>query len=171
MQVTYGLLWSDELGEVTDPMTEEQARARDASGEQYCVVLGDPARPDAVIDVVGENNYIGVNFVNDNGWTELNYTFRQSTTQPGRLFMTEAVTWEYGPESQFDQDAPHIETLLYLEGGGAELTVSDEKSGVSTARHDHLDVSTNWEDIPDWSAPEDVRWASIARRDRSKPAV
>jgi hypothetical protein len=62
MQVTYSQRWNVLTNAPINQLTADQARRRDGAGEWYTAVCGDPAVPDAIIDVVWENDHCGVHF-------------------------------------------------------------------------------------------------------------
>jgi hypothetical protein len=52
MQVSYCRRWNFKLNRPIDPFTEEEARQRDATGEEYSAVIGEPQAPDRIIEIV-----------------------------------------------------------------------------------------------------------------------
>lgn len=165
MQVTYCELWSDQLRSPTDEMSEEQARTRDAKGEPYCVVLGDPAAPQAVLEVAWKNSYIGVSFIDEEGRTHTSYDFRKQ--DDGRLFMTEVTVWTYPEGAQFEFEASVIENVYFRPDGYARRTLDDRSSDqIKATEYADVPMDTNWEPVPEFG-----HWESIARYDRDTPAA
>jgi hypothetical protein len=160
MQVTYCELWSDQLRAPSEVMGAEQARARDAAGEPYCVVLGDASAPQAVIEVAWKNSYLGVSFIDEAGRTHTSYDFEK--VDESRLFMTEVTVWTYPEGAQFKFEASVIESVEFQPDGYASRTVDDKSSDqVKETEYANVPVDTNWEPVPEFG-----HWESVARYDR-----
>lgn len=164
MNVTYCELWSNESRSATDVMTAEAARARDAAGESYCVVLGDVKSPDAVIEVVPENDYINVSFIDEEGRTHMAYGFEKFDDKT--FFMDDVTLWSYPEGARDESEASRVESLEYRPDGYGKYTVDDDSSEtVQVSERTEVPLRQNWE-----PAPQFGEWASIARKDRSVPA-
>lgn len=164
MQVTYCELWSSKRRKPTGEMSPENARQRDAAGESYCVVLGDPSAPDAVIEVVPENNYFNVNFIDDEGRVGTAYGFEK--VDDSRLFLAEVTLWTYPQGARSKSQASRIETFEFRPDGYAAQTVDESSSDqIQKTEKINISVDTNWEPVPEFG-----HWESIARYDRDAPA-
>lgn len=163
MRTTYCEQWSDELRSPSDELTEAAARERDARGEHYCVVLGDPATPSAIVDITWENGFVSVSFVDDEGRTHTSYIFRKMDDT--RLFMTEVTTWHYPEGTRYEFEADVIESAEFRPDGYASRTVDDSSSDrITKSEYTDIPVDSNWEPIPAFGD-----WASVARYDRAHP--
>lgn len=164
MKATYCEVWSDELRSPTDVMTEGEARTRYARGESFCVVLGDTASPQAVLEVVPENKFIGVNFVDEEGRTHTALSFTNMGN--GKFFMNELVMWSYEPGAENMSGAHRIENLEYRPDGYLKRTIEDDSvDHVEEIEYKDVPVDVNWEPEPEFG-----HWESIARFDRDAPA-
>lgn len=164
MQVTYCELWSNKRRAPTGTMSAEQARERDSKGESYCVVLGNPHAPDAVIDVVPKNSHIEVEFIDESGLTHTAYGFRDMGD--GRFFNSTVTVWTYPEGARGKHHARITESIEMKPDGFLHREVRDKSAG-NTDITDYSDVpvDVNWE-----PAPEFGHWESIARYDRDTPA-
>lgn len=161
MQVTYCEVWSDQLRSPVDVISEATARERNAKGKHYCVVLGDAASPQAVLDIAWENSYLGVSFIDEEGRTHTKYTFRKM--ESGKLFLTDVTAWNYPEGAQFEFEADVIESAEFRPDGYASRTLDDSSSDqVKKTEYTDVPVETNWEPIPEFG-----HWESVARYDRS----
>lgn len=165
MKVTYCELWSSKLRSVTDEMTAGQARERDSKGESYCVVLGEAESPSAVIEVVPENNYICVNFVDGMGRTHTAYGFRK--VADGKLFLADVTLWRYPEGALRKSQASQIESYEFQPDGYAARVLKErEMPGrpwkAKKTEKRNVRVDENWE-----PAPEFGHWESIARYERA----
>jgi hypothetical protein len=164
MKATYCEVWSDELRSPKDLMSEDEARRRDAKGESYCVVLGDTASPQAVIEVVPENSYLKVDFVDAEGRTHTSYGFDQ--VDESRLFLESVTTWSYPDGAQFEFDANKIQSFHFQPNGHTIQRVDDKSSDHIETEERVIPVDANWEPKPKFGD-----WKSIARYDRATPAT
>lgn len=160
MRVTYCVAWSDELREPTDPMPEQDARLLDGQGEPYTVVLGDPNAPDAVIEVVWKNSFLGVSFVDEEGRTHTMYSFEK--VDENRLFMVEVGSWTYSENAQFEFDADVVETVLFRPDGYVRRTVdANDSDKIEVTEYEDVPMDANWEPMPRFG-----HWETVARYDR-----
>lgn len=163
MKITYCEVWSNELRSATDVITPDKARARDEAGESYCVVLGDTTSPDAVIEVVPENDYINVSFIDGEGRPYMAYGFEKFDEKT--FFMDEVVVWSYPEGARDESEANRVESLEYRPDGYGKHTVDDDSSEtIQVTERTEVPLRQNWE-----PAPQFGQWSSIARKDRSVP--
>lgn len=164
MQITYCEAWSDQLRSPTNVMGEPQARERDRRGEPYCVVLGNTASPEAILEVAWENAYLGVSFIDEEGRIHTKYIFRKM--ENGKLFLRDVTVWNYPEGAQFEFEADHIESVEFRPDGYASRTVDDSASDqIEKTEYTDVPVETNWEPVPEFG-----HWESVARYDRETPA-
>lgn len=164
MKATYCEVWSGELHSPTDVMTEDEARGRQARGDSYCVVLGDTETPQAVLEIVPENKFIGVNFVDEEGRTHTALSFINMGN--GKFFMDEIVMWSYEPGAEDMSGAHRIENLEYRPDGYLKRTIEDDSvDHVEEIEYKDVPVDVNWEPEPEFG-----HWESIARFDRGSTA-
>jgi hypothetical protein len=161
-QISYCRRWNDICRKPIEPLDEAEAARRDAEGEEYAVVVGDGAAPEAVIEVVWKNEYVGVWFFDEQRRRDLNYAFRR--IEPDRLFLHEIVTWTYPPEAETFSDATIIDTLVYQHDGVVRHDHTDtEAKEVESTHYKDVSLDTNWEPVPRFGD-----WASVARRNRQE---
>lgn len=165
MQVTYCELWSSKRRKPTGTMSADQARQRDARGESYSVVIGDPDAPESVIEVVPENKYFNVNFIDGEGRTSAAYGFEK--IDDSKLFLAEVTLWTYPQGARSKSQASRVETFEFRPDGYAAQTVDDSSSEqIETTEKINVSVEANWEPVPEFG-----NWESIARYDRGAPAT
>jgi hypothetical protein len=165
MPVTYSRRWNFRRNRPIDPLTEDEARALDASGELYTAVLGDPAAPDQVIEVTRGNGHLGTVFFDKNQRQSVLFTF--SRADDGKLFLREITRWQYpDDDARTISEATTIEKVGYEPDGIVHREVRDRAANQVT-RTDYRDVNLdiNWEPEPEFGD-----WASIARFERDRPA-
>lgn len=165
MKATYCEVWSDELRSPTDVTTEGGARERAARGESFCVVLGDTASPQAVLEVVPENKFIDVSFVDEGGRTHTALGF--TDMGGGKFFLSDLVMWSYKPGAENMSGAHRIETLEFRPDGYLKRTIDDDSvDHVEVMEYTDVPVDLNWEPEPEFG-----EWESIARLDRDVPVT
>lgn len=165
MEITYCETWSWRMRKPTDVMTVEQARSRHARGESYCVVTGDPSAPQAIIEIVPENSYIEVSFVDSSGRVHTAYGF--SKVDSSRLFMAEVTVWSYPEGARSKSHASVVESLEYSQDGYMCRSINDKSlDHIKKIEYTDVPVDVNWEPMPEFG-----RWESIARYNRDVPEV
>lgn len=158
---TYCEEWNNLTEEPMDPLTPEQAHARHTSGDLYTAVLfadGNPS-PELRVEVLLETAFTAVIFMDKLGRDELRYSF---TVMNGALFLKTVRAYDYG-ESQEQggyADAWRMESYDFTPDGIAVqvVEVGDE---VSSESRRNIDVTGNWEPIPQFGA-----YDSLIRRER-----
>ena len=116
--VTYAERWSKRKGEVVRPLAEEDARERHERGELYTVLVGDPGRPRAYLEVRLEAGFVGVHFLDDELRNHLTYLFTRPPEEQGDLFLEQISRRGYGvplervrgPRSTRSRDQPRQPT-------------------------------------------------------------
>lgn len=163
MNYSYAEKWSRSYREVLKPLTEAQARARhDTLGALYTVLLGDPQRPQAFIEIVSGDS-IQVEFMDERLRTHAYYQF---VRQPdGRLFMSSAAFSEFDGENR----RPHHSCRFSFKPNGHTMSFETDFANSpdqETVIEKRMDVSLNWEPYPTFGDYE-----SIARFERDKPPI
>jgi hypothetical protein len=142
-------------------ISESTARRRDARGQPYMVVLGNPERPDALIEVNWSLDYLGTWFLDDKLRRNLRYAFAR--VDPNTLFLEQIILWEYPEDAVRDLDtATKITTLTYKTNGIAYEAIDDavaETEEVISRSDVPLDI--NWEQVPEFGD-----WSRVARWNR-----
>lgn len=65
LPIAYCERWNPVLEMPFSPMGEAEARSRHEKGELYTALLGDPAAPEAMVDVRLETGYVATHFFDD----------------------------------------------------------------------------------------------------------
>ncbi|MEU5692777.1 hypothetical protein [Actinosynnema sp. NPDC020468] len=145
------------------PLSEADARQRDAEGELYTAVIGEPANPEVLVEVV-RPDYVGVYFPDKLGRQWQKFAFRRVDDA---LFLESITRWQYGDESaRMLGEAELIEQVKYREDGTVHRQVRDKKAREKRDTDYHsVSLDINWEPVPEFGD-----WASVARFDRDKPA-
>lgn len=163
MSYSYAEKWSRSYKEAIKPLTEPEARKRhETKGALYTVLLGDPVRPRAFIEIVTLKS-VQVEFLDESLRTQ---GFYQFIPQPdGRLFMAMAAFNEFDGENK----RPIWSRRFSFEVDGRAMSFETDHvrdPGIETVVEKTVDVSLNWEPYPAFGD-----YASIARFDRDKPAA
>lgn len=160
--VTYCERWNPLLREPIGLLSTEQARARHEAGELYSVLIGDLAKPEALIEVRLERDYVGVWFFGESSTLRaVKYTFK--CTSADTLFMSKVGTWVYPEDADQDLRGAHtIDSIHYQVDGIVRHESRDTVSGqVTTSEYSGVDTGINEEPVPVFG-----QWDSLARRDR-----
>jgi hypothetical protein len=166
VDVTYCEGWDPSLRAVVGVLPVAVARDRDRAGEQYAVLLGDPQRPYALIEVAWRQGYAGVWFFDQALRRAVKHEFRRLSED--RLFLLETVERRYEREGQaeFDPVAWRRTRRYDPDGDFRERLEPAGEGGGLTGTGGRVPVEMLWEPVPRFGA-----WASLARRDRDRPAV
>ncbi|WP_147381295.1 hypothetical protein [Nocardioides immobilis] len=188
----YGTGWSEIYKVMLTPMSEDEARARYEAGDKVKVACGvEPLTPDDPDDLdlegdepavwtllaelkrstrePGQPDVVEVEFFNFWGTREASYYFRLQAD--GRLFLTNVYEYEFADSSGFvrGNDWSVLTEHSFRPDGTSSVVVRrsqpDGSTDVSKTEFQGGDFSTHWEPVPAWGD-----WASITRRDRSRPA-
>ncbi len=133
--------WHRQAKEPVGPLSEEEARQRDASGEPYVAVLVEAGRPSAFVEITGGEFY-GVSFLDEDLREYLAYTFE---VVDRRLFLSEAVHREFDGQSQ---DVVRGAVHRFSPDGRASVEESGKPFPRATMKEHRVDVSGNWEEMP-----------------------
>jgi len=163
MSYSYAEKWSRSYKEAIKPLTEAEARKRhEKKGALYTVLLGDPARPSTIVEIVSQDS-IQVEFY-DETLRRLGY-YQFVVQSNGQLFMVAAGFNEFDDNNRM----PIWSRRFSFKPDGRVMSfevdhVKDPDK--ETVGEKTVDVSLNWEPYPAFGD-----YASIARFDRDKPAA
>ena len=123
------------------------------------VVLGDPERPDALIEVNWSLDFLGTWFLDDKLRRNLKYAFARVDAKT--LFLEQIILWEYPEDAVRDLNtATRVTTLTYNQDGVAHEAIDDAVAGtVEVISRSDVALDINWEQVPkfgDWSRV--ARW-------------
>ena len=168
--MAYGEDWDPVFRTVSGPLSRRQAAARDASGEQYAVVLRREGRPQpvAVLHVARAQGYFGIWAYDDRGRRTREIDLRG--LEPGRLFLRHLAQWRYDTAdmAEFAADAGRVLTDLYPDGRGRKVCEPKGRGGGSM--HTLPDVPEEQRRFPargfgDWA------WAAALATDEPVPGT
>jgi hypothetical protein len=163
--VSYCRRWNFLHDRPIDPLSVDEARECDRTGELYTVVLGDPTAPDRVLEVV-RPDHVGVWFFDPQQRQSLSYDFRR--VDDTTMFLRTMTRWGY-PDREVRGlgRSSLIEKIQYETGGIVHHTVRDKLADeVRRTSYREVKLDLNTEPVPAFG-----EWSSIARYDRSEPAV
>lgn len=142
---------------VVNPLTPAAARARDAAGEPYTVVLLLDGRPHAVMDLSWSDGYCCISRFDVAERTRSRHLLRG--TAEGGLFLREARTWD-GPADAGKHEYPHVaaRTTTTYSLSGTRTDVA-EPHGDRGARED----STSTQRAPRLPIPAFGQWHELLR--------
>lgn len=155
--VQYADRWLTRRGKPGAPIDEDEARRRHESGKLYTVVLGDPERPAAYLDVRNETGFVGVHFLDDAGRPYLTYHFARDPNSDDDLFLEQATYREYVGDEVVRGDA-----YTFAPDGRVVKEHKDYLLHEAERGETRDDVSSNWEPVPEFGSYE-----SIARVERT----
>jgi hypothetical protein len=141
--------WARGYKSLRRPLTEAQARASHESGKWYTVLVGDALRPSAFIEVVGENKYVGVNFLDEYLRDYLIYNFQRDAS--GLLFMTSGTFRRYETESD---TLIAVEEYRFKPVGQLTVTRTDLRTNTQEVGSKEIDVTPNYESWPEFGRYE-----------------
>ncbi|MGW5052725.1 hypothetical protein [Actinokineospora sp. NPDC004072] len=164
--VDYCFKWNYADSAPGEPLTEDEARVRDAAGDEYTAIM--PPRTGAksptLVTVVRKTGVFVVTFLDAPGRKSTEYTFMRKTGES--LFLARVHLWKY-PDEQAGlrlSDASSHETVTYREDGYVKRLIRNKVDRVQeTVEYTDVPVDANWEPVPAFG---DYR--SIARYDRDE---
>jgi hypothetical protein len=161
--VTYCFKWNFRKNRAGELLTEEEARARDASGEEYtAVVPTQEGSPPTLVTIVWKNDFVEVDFLDDPGRKYMSYSF--SKRDGARLFLSNVTVWTYpndDPKLRLSDAVTH-ESMRYRDDGHVSRVIVDKVENVKeTKQYSGVPVEKNWEQVPEFG-----RYRSVARVER-----
>lgn len=152
--VMYGKSWFLAKRRFTETWDDSKARAAHVSRKPYTAAISDQHSVVAIIDV--NNDYLGVDFLDELGRDFLSYQFQE--LEPGRLFLTMATHREFAEKT----DAVKSGTTYYFKPDG-RVTIEKEDFTIPqlSESEKQVDVTGNWEAYPTFGD-----YGSITRVDR-----
>lgn len=163
-EIEYCHSWNSRRNRVGVPLSEADARARNATGEQFIAVVREKAGSQpALVTVSGENDVITVTFRDRHGRQNLKYWFGK-VDDDERLFLRTVMFWEYPSDDPKlrQSDATKVEDTSFRPDGYVKRVVMDSVEQVKeTTEYNSVPVADNWEPVPEFG-----NYWSIARRER-----
>ncbi len=153
-KVAYYEGWHRYAKEAVGPLSAEEAKRLETTGEPYTVVVGDPQQPHCFIEV-SERCY-GVSFLDDLKREHLMYTFED--TGDGKLFLKEALNRDF--EGGTDEVARGT-TYRFSADGRVQIEKAEKPFRQATVTETQADVSKNWEPKPNFGD-----YSRLIRKDR-----
>jgi hypothetical protein len=149
--ISYTFRWNSRRNKPGNPLTTEEARARDAAGEEYTAIL--PPRPNTnypvLVTPVWKTGVVVVTFIDDFGRQSVEYAFRKK--DDNRLFLTRVHLWTYPndePRLRLSDTSMH-ETVVYREDGYAQRVITNKADGYrETVEYTDVPIDSNWEPVP-----------------------
>lgn len=150
------------------PLSEAQARARDAAGEEYTAVL--PARPGThgpvLVTPAWRTGVVVVTFLDGAGRRSVEYVFAR---HGDRLFLGGVHLWTYPNDDPLLRlsDAIVHEDVRFRDDGRVQRVITDKDKGFrDTVDYTDVPLDTNWEPVPAFGD-----YDSIARFERGMPPL
>lgn len=162
--ITYCERWNDIMKKPIEIISRDEAAKRYKSGELFSVVVGEVAKPTALLEIRWETNYAAAWFFDDKVRRMLAYTFTRVDEE--RLFLSEIATWTYADEARGRfNDARHLERITYTQEGGVHREVEDESASDEMLVEDYsgVDVTDHWQTVPRFGEWEELARGRIGR--------
>ncbi|NKE57087.1 DUF4241 domain-containing protein [Lentzea sp. PSKA42] len=166
VEVVYCAGWDSASRAPVSPMSESVARAQDAAGGQYAVVLLAGGVVRAVVEVCGSAHHAEVWFIDANGRRYRGVAYRR--WPDGRLRLFEVRGWSYAEQDapEFDGDEPTFRARVRRDATAAIKAVSVD---TELSNGGKLQTSRDWTNWPeptrpqeDIAAPEVDGWPVLA---------
>lgn len=162
--VGYTYRWNHRRNKPGTPLSEEEARAKDAAGEEYSAIL--PARPGTespvLVTPVWKTGVVITTFIDDFGRKSVEYVFTKK--EDGRLFLSTVHMWTYpndDPRLRLSDAVVH-EEIRYREDGYVERVITNKAEHYrETVEYTDVPVDKNWEPLAPFGD-----YTSIARFER-----
>lgn len=135
---------------------EEVARENHKAGLMYCVtILDDDDVPYCALDIVHENEFIGVNFLDNVGREYLSYHFRE--IDPMKRLFLEEVWYTFYPNSEAKDGNYRLHFVFDQDGNAAYRKYDDlEHKAYDYETKEPLDVSGLYEDYPEFGHYDEI---------------
>ncbi|GAA3169870.1 hypothetical protein [Nonomuraea salmonea] len=136
VDITYCEGWDPQARAAVAPISEAQARDRDASAEQYAVLLAAQGRPRALFQVDWGHGHLGLFLFDEYERRNKELEYRQ--LEPGRLHLMRYQEWRYASDA--DKEFPERGlrfTMTIAPDGRARQVLSDVNGSSHT-----------WESVP-----------------------
>ena len=149
MQLSFCERWFRHQKKMIKPLKEKKARQLDASGKPYTIVIGDPDQPYCFIE--RNKLYYGVHFFDQLKRVYLIYSFDEAGEN--KLFLNEAIYHSYDGDND-----EVLEGTIYWFSPNGKVTIEKVEYPSNKARRIEktIDVSKNWEDIPEFGHYENL---------------
>ena len=145
------------------PITVDEARDRDAVGEEYTAVVPRSGHPyPTLVTIVWKNDYCSTIFLDEYGRQAAKYVFKKMGDQ---LFLSRILMHTYPNKKRglVVSDAVRMEDVkMRPDGYSKRVVTDDEKQERITDEYSDVPTDANWEPIPKFG-----EWDSIARFERS----
>ncbi|GGM10420.1 hypothetical protein [Micromonospora yangpuensis] len=167
-EIEYCHSWNVRRNRVGVALSEDEARGRDAAGEQFIAALRPRgSRQPVLVTVSGQTDTISVTFRDQHGRQNLKYWFVKADDE--RLFLRTVMLWEYPNDDPKlrQSEATKVEELSFRPDGYVQRIVMDHVERMKdTYEYDDVPVADNWEPVPEFGD-----YWSIARRERGARPV
>ncbi|GAB2860096.1 DUF4241 domain-containing protein [Lentzea nigeriaca] len=152
VEVVYCAGWDSAARAPVSPMSESVARAQDASGGQYAMVLLTGGIARAVVEVCWSARHAEVWFVDDAGRRYRGVAYRR--WPDGRVRLFEVRGWRYAEHDtpEFHGDNPTVRARVRRDATAAIKTVSLDYELSSGG---HFATSRDWNNWPEPARPPD----------------
>ena len=144
LPVSYCEGWNDVLNQPFQPMSEAEARRRHETGEPYSALFGDPAAPEAMVEVRLSTGHMAVDFFDHHLRVPLTYTYRE---HDGRLFFDSYSGRWWNRKGALGATVGYH----FKPDGHAYVRNVDRVRNVEDTYEQWVTVDDNWEDIPAFS--------------------
>lgn len=147
MTLEFGERWGQNGKRLTAACDEKRARKCHEKRKMYAALVSEKSTPKCVIEI--NNDYVGVNFLDELKRIYLSYSFRELA--PGRVFLEDASYYEFQGSSE---NVATLSTYLFHQDGRVEITIDKYSKKERLTKETTADVSKNWEQYPEFGKYE-----------------
>ncbi|MGM7644093.1 hypothetical protein ACSVDM_04265 [Nocardia sp. JW2] len=156
--LTYCRSWDYDARRPRDYLSESEAREFDRTGTAYTVVLGEAARPDAIVDVHWAAEELSVSKLDDHGRPHVWWEFQR--TSPAMMFLRRMTEYRYNGESTDPLDGGFVDQFNFEPDGTAHrMTWLDDQREWLESTGGGARVESLWTPVPsfgDWTSVRDL---------------
>ncbi|MFB4273174.1 DUF4241 domain-containing protein [Nonomuraea sp. GTA35] len=162
VDVTYCEGWDPQIRAVIAPISETEARGRDASGEQYAVLLSVQGRPKALFQVDWGHGHLGLFLFDECERRNREWEYRQ--LEPGRLHLMRYQEWRHASDADVEfPERGWCFTMTIDPDGRARPALSDVGGSLHTSASvpvEHRSVAKA--EFGAWTAYVDARMLGLS---------
>jgi hypothetical protein len=158
MQVSYTKGWFRANKHALAIWDKKKAEKLHNDIKAYAVILGDPDKPAAYLEIKLNIHFVIVNFFDEELRDYLEYRFKEM--EPGKLFLMQSIQRTYKENSS---KVIRAQTCRFEPDGRLTIKNTNLETGEESTKEatEKIDTSKHWEAVPDFG-----EYTSLARIER-----